>query len=77
MLITALTILDAVLAVVLIAAVVMQSGKGAGLSGSFGGGAETFFGGKARGADELLARITIVVGIAFGVATLLLVKLTN
>ncbi len=77
MLITALMILEAVLAIVLIGAVVMQSGKSGGLSGSFGGSGEAFFGGKARGLDEFLARVTIIVGIIFGMVTLALVKLTN
>lgn len=77
MLVTALMILDAILSVVLIGVVVMQSGKSAGLAGSIGGGAETFFGGKSRGLDEFLAKVTIVVGLLFGAVTLALAKLTN
>ena len=77
MLVTALMIIDAILSVVLIGVVVMQSGKSAGLAGSIGGGAETFFGGKSRGLDEFLAKVTIVVGILFGAVTLALAKLTN
>ena len=75
--VTALMILDAILSVVLIGVVVMQSGKSAGLAGSIGGGAETFFGGKSRGLDELLAKVTIIVGLLFGAVTLALAKLTN
>ena len=77
MLVTALMILDAILSVVLIGVVVMQSGKSAGLAGSIGGGAETFCGGKSRGLDEFLAKVTIVVGLLFGAVTLALAKLTN
>ena len=77
MLVTALMILDAILSVVLIGVVVMQSGKSAGLAGSIGGGAETFFGGKSRGLDEFLAKVTIVVGLLFGAVTHALAKLTN
>lgn len=77
MLVTALMILDAILSVVLIGVVVMQSGKSAGLAGSIGGGAETFFGGKSRGLDEFLAKVTIIVGLLFGAVTLALAKLTN
>lgn len=77
MLVTALMIIDAILSVVLIGVVVMQSGKSAGLAGSIGGGAETFFGGKSRGLDEFLAKVTIVVGLLFGAVTLALAKLTN
>ena len=76
MLVTALMILDAILSVVLIGVVVMQSGKSAGLAGSIGGGAETFFGGKSRGLDEFLAKVTIIVGLLFGAVTLALAKLT-
>ena len=45
--VTGLMILEAVLSIALILAVVLQSGKSAGLSGSIGGGAESLFGGKA------------------------------
>ena len=49
---TIITVVHVVLAVILIAVVLLQSGKSAGLSGSVGGGAETFFGkNKARTID--------------------------
>ena len=73
--ITALMILEAVISIALIATVVLQSGKSAGLSGSIAGGAETLFGGKKKGMDELLAKGTMILGIMFGVVTLLLVRL--
>ena len=73
--ITALMILEAVISIALIAAVVLQSGKSAGLSGSIAGGAETLFGGKKKGMDELLAKATMVLGAVFGVVTLSLVRL--
>ena len=47
-----LVILHLIVAIALIAIVLMQSGKSAGLSGSIAGGAETFFGknkGKSAG----------------------------
>ena len=72
-----LMILDAVISIALIAAVVLQSGKSAGMSGSIAGGAETIFGGKKKGLDELLSKVTMVLGVAFGLVTLLLVKLTQ
>ena len=68
-------ILEAVISIALIAAVVLQSGKSAGLSGSIAGGAETLFGGKKKGLDELLARATMVLGAVFGVVTMVLVRL--
>jgi len=61
------------LALALIAAVVLQSGKSAGLSGSIAGGAETIFGGKKKGLDELLSKITVIVASLFAATALLLV----
>ena len=58
--ITALMILEAVISIALIAVVVLQSGKSAGLSGSIAGGAETLFGGKKKGMDAMLAIVTMV-----------------
>lgn len=75
--VTALMILEAIISIALIAAVVLQSGKSAGMSGSIAGGAETLFGGKKKGLDEMLAKVTMILGIAFGVVTLVLVKLTQ
>jgi preprotein translocase subunit SecG len=74
-LITALMILEAIISIALIGVVVLQSGKSAGLSGSIAGGAETLFGGKKKGLDELLSKATMVLGALFGVVTLSLVRL--
>lgn len=59
-------ILLLVMAVFLVIAVLMQSGKDKSLSGSIAGGAETFFG-KAKGStwDKILSRLTTVVAIVF------------
>jgi len=67
---TILTVFHVILSIVLIAAVVLQSGRSAGLSGSIAGGAETLFGGKKKGLDELLARITVIVAVLFGASAL-------
>lgn len=72
---TFLMILEAIIAIALIASVVMQSSKSAGMSGSIAGGAETLFGGKKKGIDEMLAKATMILGILFGVVTMILVKL--
>jgi preprotein translocase subunit SecG len=69
-LIVALKIINAVLALGVIITVIMQSGKVAGL-GTISGGAQTLFG-KKKGMDELLARWTTWMAIAWLVATLLL-----
>lgn len=68
----ALTIIDVILALGIIAAVLLQSGKSAGLSGSIAGGAEMLFGGKKKGLDELLAKVTTWVAIAFLVVSIVL-----
>lgn len=73
--ITALMILEAIVSIALITVVVLQSGKSAGLSGSIAGGAETLFGGKKKGMDELLVKATMFLGVLFGVVTLSLVRL--
>ena len=70
---TALTIVHVILAVLLVAVVLFQSGKAAGLSGSIGGGAETFFGkNKARTFDGLLARLTSVFAVLFIITSFVL-----
>ncbi len=48
----------------LIATVLLQSGRSAGLSGAIAGGAETVFG-KKKGMDELLGRISTVFAVLF------------
>ena len=68
-------VLEAVLAIALIVSVVLQSGKSAGLSGSIAGGAESIFGGKRKGLDEILAKATIIIAALFGIVTMALVKL--
>ena len=73
MLETVLTIVHIVLAVILVVTVLFQSGKSAGLSGSIGGGAETFFGkNKARTMDGMLAKLTAVVAFLFIVTSFVL-----
>ena len=74
-LLTLLMVLEAVVCIALIAAVVLQSGKSAGLSGSIAGGAETLFGGKKKGLDEMSAKATMVLGVLFGVITMSLVRM--
>ncbi|MBT2657388.1 MULTISPECIES: preprotein translocase subunit SecG [Bacillaceae] len=55
-----------IVSIALIAVVLLQSGKSAGLSGAISGGAETLFGKqKARGMDLILHRITVVLSVLF------------
>ncbi len=69
----AIVILHIIVAIALIAIVLMQSGKTAGLSGSIAGGAETFFGkNKGRTIDAILSKITSAAAIVFLVTSLLI-----
>ena len=57
----------------LIAIVMLQSGKSAGLSGAIGGGADTFLSkNKAKSADARMAKMTKWVAIVFMVITLVM-----
>ena len=67
----ALSVLLVVLDLILIAVVMLQSGKSAGLSGAIAGGAETFLSkNKAKSVDAKLAKMTKWVAIAFMVVAL-------
>lgn len=70
-------IFDGVICLTLIATVVLQSGKSAGMGGSIGGGADAIFGGKKKGLDEMLSKATMVLGFLFAVVTMVLVKLSQ
>ncbi len=74
---TALMFLEGLICLILIATVVLQSGKSAGMGGSIGGGADAIFGGKKKGLDEMLSKATMVLGGLFAVVTLILVKLSQ
>lgn len=67
MLHTILVILQVISAIGLIATVLLQSGKSAGLSGSITGGAETFFGKK--GMDDKFASFSKVFAVLFMILT--------
>ena len=72
---TVLMILDAIISIALILVILGQEAKSGGMGG-MDGGSDTVFSGKARGMDALLARITVILGILFGVITLIIAKLT-
>ena len=68
-----ITILQLLCGLAIIVAVLFQSGKSAGLSGSIGGVADSFLAkNKAKTLDAKLARATKWVGAAFLILTLLL-----
>lgn len=68
-----LTIITVICALFLIAVVLLQSGKSAGLSGAIAGGMDTFLSkNKAKSWDAKLARWTKWVAIAFIVLSMVL-----
>ena len=69
----ALTIVQVILSVAIIAIVMLQSGKSAGLSGAISGAADTFLSkNKAKSFDAKLAKATKWVAILWVVITLAL-----
>jgi preprotein translocase subunit SecG len=56
----------------LIATVLLQSGKSAGLSGSIAGAGEQFFGKAAKGKEGLFAKLSIVFAALFLLSSLAL-----
>lgn len=66
---TVLVIIHVIICIVLILAVLLQSGKAADLAGTFGGvGSQTAFG--PRGAQTLLSKITTICAILFMITSL-------
>ena len=61
-----------ILAIVIIAAILLQEGRRAGINGAISGGADTFLSkNKARSVDAFLARWTKVIAIAFMILVLI------
>jgi len=73
MLTTVLSIIQVLCCIVIIAVVMLQSGKSAGLSGAISGGAETFMSsGQAKSLDSKLSKATPWLCLVFVVLTLIL-----
>lgn len=73
MLTTVLSIIQVICCIVIIAVVMLQSGKSAGLSGAISGGAETFMtSGQAKTLDTKLSKATPWLSLVFVVLTLIL-----
>lgn len=60
----------------LIATILLQSGRSAGLSGSIAGGSEAIFG-KKKGMDDLLAKMTAYLSTLFIILTLVLALMSK
>ena len=72
------TIIQVLLCLALIAVVMLQSGKSAGLSGAIAGGADTFLSkNKAKSVDAKLAKMTKWVAMASLLLTLALSIIPN
>lgn len=70
---TAVTVIQVLCGLFLIAVVLLQSGKSAGLSGAIAGGADTFLSkNKAKSVDAKLAKMTKWVAIVWILLTLIL-----
>lgn len=74
MMMTVVLVFHTLFAVGLIATVLMQSGKSAGLSGSIAGAGEQIFG-KKKGMDEVLNRFSAAFAILFVVTSIVLLFL--
>lgn len=69
----AITIVQLLCCLTLIAIVILQSGKSSGLSGAIGGGSDSYLAkNKGKTLDAKLSRLTKWVAIAFVVLTILL-----
>lgn len=67
-----LIVIHVLLALGLIALVLLHSGRGGGLSDVFGGGMATSSLGGSTVVERNLDRLTVIVGVLFGITTLIL-----
>lgn len=68
---TAITVVYLLICIGLIATVLLQSGRSAGLSGAITGGAQSLFG-KKKGLDDLLSKFSTGLAIAFMILAIVL-----
>ncbi len=69
--------IEVFISILLIVVVVAQSSKSTGMGAVSGGAGDSMFGGKARGIDGLLYKLTIFLAIIFGAFSLWLDVLLN
>ncbi len=73
---TFIMIVLAIVSIVLIASILLQSGNSAGMSGAIAGGAEQLFGKKkSQGYEAMLSKMTTVAAIVFIICALILVAI--
>ena len=71
-----LMVVLALASLVLIASILLQSGKSAGLSGAIGGGAEQLFSKKkSKGYEAILSKISVIGAVCFILCSLALVAI--
>ena len=70
-----LMVIQLIVSLILIATILLQSGKSAGLSGSIGGGAEQSWGSKNKGYEGMLSKLTAVAAVLFVVVAIALVTI--
>lgn len=61
----------------LIAVIIMQEAKTAGMGAAVGGAADSFFSGKTRGKDAFLSKCTVVLGVLFAIVCIGLGRYLN
>lgn len=67
-----LIVFHVILSLTLVALVLLHSGRGGGLSDVFGGGMSTSNLGGSTVVERNLDRLTVIVGVLFGISTLIL-----
>jgi preprotein translocase subunit SecG len=73
---TVFMVIQIITSIILIASILLQPGKSAGLSGAIGGGAEQIWGKqKGKGIEEIMAKITKIGAIVFIISSLAMVYL--
>ncbi len=68
---TVFMVIHLMIAAGLIAAVLMQSGKSAGISGAIAGAGESFFG-RRKGMDEFFEKLTTYLAVGFMVLSIVI-----
>lgn len=72
----AIIIVYVIVCLSLIASVLLQSGRSAGLSGAITGGAQSLFG-KKKGMDDLLGKVSTGLAISFMILAIILTILAS
>ncbi|OPJ56437.1 preprotein translocase subunit SecG [Alkalithermobacter paradoxus] len=68
-------VIQLITSIVLIASVLLQSGKGSGMSEAFGGNSNQMAASRGRGTDAILAKVTSVCATLFIVVAIALVAI--